>query len=233
MGVTPLLELVGVSYAYPSDRRRTILQDVSGVFHEGETVGVVGPNGSGKSTLLKILATLLRPTAGRLLHHGRPLHRGLGRYRCGVNYSAGAPQGFYPRLTAAENLRFFAGMKGTDCSARHARSLLDSVGLAGDSDTVFAAFSLGMRQRLHLARLLLEPSSVWIIDEPTNGLDADGVRLLEALMSGAPDKAKIVVSHDADFLSRVATRRFALPSPTTGDGIGGTVPGADGGPVRT
>lgn len=211
MGVTPLLELVDVSYAYPSARRRVpVLSGVSAVIREGETVGVVGPNGSGKSTLLKILATLMRPTTGRLLHRGRLLGRAPGGYRAGVNYSAGAPQGFYPRLTAVENLRFFAGLKGASCTAQEARRLAARVGLADSADAVYANFSLGMRQRLHLARLLLEPSEVWIVDEPTNGLDAEGVRLLETVLRDARDKTKIIVSHDADFLARVSTRTLAL-----------------------
>ncbi|SDT68110.1 ABC transporter ATP-binding protein [Actinoplanes derwentensis] len=211
MGVTPLLELAAVSYTYPGPQGGSrVLNAVSGVIHEGETLGVVGPNGSGKSTLLKILATLLRPTSGQVRYRGRPMARVPLHYRGRVNYSAGAPYGFYPRLTAVENLRFFAGIKGAACSPAGARRLLETVGLADRADAVYATFSLGMRQRLHLARLLLEPSEIWIVDEPTNGLDTDGVRLLEKILGDRPDKTKVIVSHDDDFLSRVATRRFVL-----------------------
>ncbi|MFG2983266.1 ATP-binding cassette domain-containing protein [Streptomyces sp. NPDC048258] len=210
--MTPLLEMSDLWYAYPhaGRHRDPVLRGVQGCLYEGETLAVVGRNGSGKSTLLKILATVLRPTSGHLLHRGRRLGPAPARYRAGVGYSAGAPQGFYPRLTAVENIRFFSGMKGRMHSAQEARHLLARVGLSDSADTTYATFSLGMRQRLHLARLLLEPSQLWIIDEPTNGLDGDGLRLLEALLAETPGKTKVVVSHDEDFLARVATRTLVL-----------------------
>lgn len=211
--MSPLLELADLWYAYPrgaGPAPAAMLRGIRAEVHEGETLGIVGGNGSGKSTLLKILATLLRPTAGELRYRGEPIGSVPTAYRAAVNYSAGAPLGFYPRLTAAENLRFFSGLKGRTLTPHQAGGLLGRVGLADQADVLYARFSLGMRQRLHLARLLLEPSVLWIADEPTNGLDADGVRLLEGLLRDTPDQAKVIVSHDLEFMHRIGARTLVL-----------------------
>jgi ABC-2 type transport system ATP-binding protein len=209
--MTPLLELREVGYSYPrTSSPEPLLHGVSAAVLPGECVGVVGPNGSGKSTLLKIAATLLRPTSGVVLYRGVPVRNALSKYRAAVNYSAGAPLGFYPRLTATENLKFFSGMKGKMVGEREIARILELVGLAASAKTRYAQFSLGMRQRLHLARLTLEPAELWIADEPTNGLDADGTRLLTTLLTEAVGKAQLIVSHDTDFLSQVTDRTLEL-----------------------
>ncbi|MGC4792169.1 ABC transporter ATP-binding protein [Micromonospora sp. DT178] len=211
--MTALLELHDVGYRYPhaTKARGDVLHSVSLSVAAGEAIGIVGSNGSGKSTLLKVLATLLRPTRGRVLFRGTPVQASLRSYRAALNYCSGAPQGFYPRLTAAENLRFFSGMKGRMLSRREIAALLDRVGLAESMDVNYSRFSLGMRQRLHLAAVLFEPAEVWILDEPTNGLDADGMALLQVLLTEAGGRvARVVVSHDADFLSRVVDRTIRL-----------------------
>lgn len=136
---------------------------------------------------------------------------GLRSYRAHLNYCGGAPQGFYPRLTAAENLRFFSGMKGRMLSRGQIVTLLGRVGLSDSVDVNYSRFSLGMRQRLHLAAVLFEPADVWILDEPTNGLDGDGMALLRDLLAEVDGRvARVVVSHDADFLSRVVDRTLHL-----------------------
>lgn len=210
--MTSVLELVDIRYSYPKAARTSpgVLDGVSATITKGEAVGVVGDNGSGKSTLLKIVASLLRPTSGEVRYLGTPLSGNPVRYRSALSYCAGAPLGFYPRLTAAENMRFFSGMKGRMCSAGEVFELLAQVGLKDSHDVNYAKFSLGMRQRLHLACLLLEPSDVWILDEPTTGLDTSGVLLLEKLLANAPDKVKLIVSHDHDFLCRVTSRQLTL-----------------------
>ncbi|WP_180931233.1 ABC transporter ATP-binding protein [Streptomyces sp. AJS327] len=210
--MTTLLEFSDLWYRYPRGRAGTepVLRGAAAGIEEGESVGIVGRNGSGKSTFLKVVANLLRPTSGRIAFRGRTVRANDRRYRSVVNYCAGAPQGFYPRLTATENLRFFSGMKGRMRTAAQAGELLERVGLAESADVAYSKFSLGMRQRLHLAGLLLEPSEVWILDEPTTGLDTDGVKTLEAILAEATGKTRLVVSHDADFLARVTGRRGVL-----------------------
>jgi ABC-type multidrug transport system ATPase subunit len=207
--VTTMLELRGISYSYPG-ANNGLLSTASAAIVRGERVGITGANGSGKSTLLKIFATLLKPTAGELLFGGRPIASCLREARSVLNYCAGAPQGFYPRLNAVDNLRFFSGMKGHMASRAELERLLARVGLGCERAALekkYFQFSLGMRQRLHLARMMLEPAELLIADEPTNGLDARGVAILEDLLSKeAAGKTQIIVSHDRGFLERVTTR---------------------------
>ncbi|WP_336047951.1 ABC transporter ATP-binding protein [Streptomyces sp. CA2R101] len=210
--MTPLLQFRDLWYHYPGDRdeSRAVLRGTSACIGVGESVGIVGRNGSGKSTLLKVLANLLRPTAGEVHYHGRRVRANDQKYRSLINYCAGAPQGFYPRLTATENLRFFSGMKGRMYTVKECATLLKYVGLGESVDVKYSKFSLGMRQRMHLACLLIEPSDIWILDEPTTGLDSEGMEMLEKLLVEMDEKAKLVVSHDAGFLQRVTTRRLVL-----------------------
>jgi ABC-type multidrug transport system ATPase subunit len=207
------LEAADLSYRYPRAPARDadVLQNVRFTLARDESLGIVGRNGSGKSTLLKILATILRPTSGRLLFNGRPVERCLREYRDVVNYCGGAPLGFYPRLTAVENLRFFSGMKtGRPCTTQQIDALLREVGLDESRDMTYAKFSLGMRQRLHLASLMFEPAQIWIADEPTTGLDEEGKALLEKILGRNMTKSQILVSHDRDFLDRVTSRVLTL-----------------------
>jgi ABC-2 type transport system ATP-binding protein len=208
-----LIELRDISYSYPSAKpgQPPLFRGLSASIARGEAVGITGANGSGKSTLLKILATLLQPTAGDVAYGGRPVRSCLGEVRASLNYCAGAPQGFYPRLDASDNLRFFSGMKGRMLSARELDVLLARVGLEAAGNKKYFQFSLGMRQRLHLARVLLEPSEVLILDEPSNGLDGEGARVLEEILTrDTAGKTRVVVSHDLALLARVTTRRLTI-----------------------
>ncbi|MEU3015911.1 ABC transporter ATP-binding protein [Nocardiopsis sp. NPDC007018] len=210
--MTPVLETEDIGYRYPGAAKDApaVLRGVNLRVQDGECVGLVGRNGSGKSTLLKVLASLLRPTSGKIRHRGRVVTPNDRGYRSVLNYCAGAPQGFYPRLTAVENLRFFSGMKGRMCSRAQALDLLERVDLAASADVVYSKFSLGMRQRTHLACLLLEPSQIWILDEPTTGLDTEGVEILRDILGSARDKTRLVVTHDSEFLRGVTSRQLNL-----------------------
>lgn len=207
-----LLEATDLAFAFPEKPLAPVFSGVSLRLEEGESLGLQGVNGSGKSTLLRVLASLLRPTRGEVLFRGRPLRERLGEYRAGLNYSQGAPFGFYPRLTGVDNLRFFSGLKDALVSEGGAEDLLRRVGLAEDAwRKPYVQYSLGMKQRLHMARLLLEPCGLLILDEPTNGLDAQGQAALAVLLSGPlKAKAKVIVSHDADFLAEVTGRSLRL-----------------------
>jgi ABC-type multidrug transport system ATPase subunit len=207
-----MLELSDLWYRHPGARAgaEDVLRGADAVFGPGEAVGIAGRNGAGKSTLLKVTANLLRPARGRILFGGRPVGAHDRAFRSVLNYCAGAPQGFYPRLTAVENLRFFSGMKGRMYGRSEALAVLGRVGLTGAADAGYSTFSLGMRQRLHLACLLLEPAGLWILDEPTTGLDEEGMEMLRELLDSAADKTRIIVSHDAGFLSGATTRTLRL-----------------------
>jgi ABC-type multidrug transport system ATPase subunit len=206
-----LIKVRELEYSYKNGGR-SIFVPVSFSLEPGESLGLRGENGSGKTTILKIVASLIRPTAGEILFRGCDLYSQLKGYRRIINYSAGAPMGFYPRLNGIENLRFFSAMKGQMIAEQEARRSLARVGLLeADSLKKYHQFSLGMKQRLHIARLLLEPCEALLLDEPTNGLSIEGVSLLiEILNRDLAAKAKLIVSHDGWFLRQVSARNIDI-----------------------
>ena len=149
----------------------------------GRSVGLLGPNGAGKTTLLRILATLLRPTYGRVEVDGLDVARHPEQVRPRVAYLAHAT-GLYPDLTAIENLEFAAtlyGLGGAEARERVAEAL-SAVELASVAEQRVGAMSAGMRRRLALARTLLARPSLVLLDEPYAALDADGMRLIDQLL---------------------------------------------------
>ena len=169
----------------------------------GETTVLLGPNGAGKSTLLGILATLDRPSTGRVQYGPRRSHLQMcrsGRGRIGwVSHDSLV----YEELTARENLAFFAGLYRLKDPAKKIQSLLERVGLEEAADRSARTFSRGMRQRLSLARGILNDPDVWILDEPFTGLDASGRAKILAIMRTARAEGKLII---------LATHALDLPS---------------------
>lgn len=148
------------------------LDDVSLTIQEGEVHGLLGPNGAGKTTLCKILSTVLTPSSGEARVYGRDVVSEAERVRRLLGLVLGGDRGLYPKLTARENLEFWAAMYGI--SRRETRSRIDDVlskvGLH-ETDYPVERFSRGMKQRLHLARGLMPQPRVLLLDEPTTGMD--------------------------------------------------------------
>lgn len=147
----------------------------------GSVVAVTGPNGCGKSTLLKILATRLTPTSGGGTVLGCDLRREVTAIRERVQW-LGHELGLYKSLTIEENLCFSLSILGLTSPNGTIRKAIDRVGLAALGRTPVAACSSGMRKRLALARLLLQPVELILLDEPHTNLDTDGRALMNALI---------------------------------------------------
>lgn len=162
----------------------------------GELVALVGPNGAGKSTLLRVLATLLKPTRGRAAVFGSDVGSEAGAVRERASFLA--PEGFlYGDLTALENLRFSARMHGLDAWREPADRVLARVGLEDAADVRVDGFSSGMRRRLALARLLLRPGELVLLDEPYASLDTEGIALVDELVEemGRDGRTVLLASH--------------------------------------
>ena len=179
-GVTGLMsELNGQALAC---RRgdRLIFRDLNLAVAAGGALLLRGPNGSGKSSLLRCLAGLLPLASGSLSWNGKAITPTDDGYRAGLRY-VGHQDAIKPALTVAENLRIWATLYRSNGAAIAAASL-DRLGLAGLDDVPARLLSAGQRRRLALARLALAFVPLWLLDEPTTGLDDDGTgRFLDLL----------------------------------------------------
>ncbi|MFF8603323.1 ATP-binding cassette domain-containing protein [Streptomyces sp. NPDC015232] len=161
--------------------RRTETEAVRGVTFDvapGELFGLLGPNGAGKTTTIKMLNTLLLPTSGTARVCGHDVARDPVAVRRRIGYVFGGDRGLYDRLSALDNLRYFAELYGVEArdQKRRIAELLDLVGLAGRERERVEGYSRGMRQRLHIARGLLHRPEVLFLDEPSIGVDPVAAR---------------------------------------------------------
>lgn len=158
----------------------------------GGALVLTGNNGSGKSSLLRLLATLLAPAAGRLLWGGEPVTDDAAGYRAQVQY-VGHLDAAKLALTPRETLRFWAALRGV--AAPPVEAALDRFGLAAVGDWPCRFLSAGQRRRLALARLLAAPAAIWLLDEPTAGLDTDGeARLVAAIVGHRAAGGRVAVA---------------------------------------
>jgi len=172
----------------------------------GETVLVTGPNGAGKTTLLRILATVLRPSSGRVAVAGNELPARAADVRREVGYAGHDPLA-YPDLTARENLELYAALYSVP-EARVAEEL-DRVGLDGRRGDRAAELSRGMLQRLALARVGLHRPSIVLLDEPTAGLDAEGRDVLRRFLA-EPGRTIVVATHEPAWFDGLGGRVVAM-----------------------
>jgi ABC-2 type transport system ATP-binding protein len=150
------------------------LKDVSFSASRAEVLVLLGPNGSGKTTALKLLSTMLLPDAGAVRVGGFDARRDAGEVRRQVGIAVAAERSFFPRLSARENLDFFASLDEVPRRERTQRiqEVLRDTGLEEQTDTLVMKFSSGMYQRLGIARALVKRPGVLLLDEPTRSLDA-------------------------------------------------------------
>jgi ABC-2 type transport system ATP-binding protein len=196
-------------------RRPVLVEAVRGISFEvgrGELFGLLGPNGAGKTTTIKMLITLLLPTSGRASVLGFDVVRDAREVRRRIGYAFGGDRGLYERLSALDNLRYFAELYGVTGRRQRERidEVLELVGLRGRERERVEGYSRGMRQRLHIARGILHDPEVVFLDEPTIGVDPVGARELRTMIAGlvAAGKTVLLTTHymfEADTLcDRVA-----------------------------
>lgn len=185
---------------------RLVFSGLSLTVGSGELLAVTGANGAGKSTLLRLLAGLLRPSAGTIRLEPesdtpRPQQ---------VNF-LGHLDALKPGLTVAENLAFWQRM--ADTPDRPVHEALDAVGLAPLADTPATYLSAGQRRRVAIARLLVARRPVWLLDEPTSGLDAASEGRLGRIVEGALAAGVIAVAASHQPLPVPATATLQLGPP--------------------
>jgi ABC-2 type transport system ATP-binding protein len=199
MEMTPFaLEINNIHKTYES---KIVLDQVSIAIPKASVFGLLGPNGSGKTTLLGIILNVIKPDSGSY-HWAENSAKGYDPRKIGALLET---PNFYPYLTAKQNLKIIAQIKrynGADID-----DVLHRLRLSDHKETPFGNYSLGMKQRLAIAACLLNNPEIIILDEPTNGLDPEGIADVRNLIGELHSKNKtiIVSSHLLDEIEKVCT----------------------------
>jgi heme exporter protein A len=198
-----LLECRGLSFSRNEER---IFGPLDFGLGEGEALLVLGGNGTGKTTLLRVLAGLLAATAGDVRFEQRPVDQGHLARGCAF---LGHLPGHKGDLSTLENLRFTAAMQDSPIPPEQA---LAEVGLAGFEDNLARRLSAGQNKRLALARLILSPARLWLLDEPYANLDLDGIALVNKLITQHVSRngAVLLTTHGAYASPPVRVRTLEL-----------------------
>ena len=186
-----------------------VLDGLDLTFEDGLVYGLKGYNGSGKTMLLRLLCGLIYPTSGHVYIDGKELGKDMD-YPPSVGLLIENPA-FLENFSALKNLQMIASLNGRLSDAQ-LRECLEIVGLKDSMHTKYKKFSLGMKQRLGIAAAVMEEPGLLVLDEPTNALDTDGIRMVARLIKQMKRKNRIIVvaSHEMDFLQDVADVVFDI-----------------------
>ncbi|MBF0524559.1 MAG: ABC transporter ATP-binding protein [Deltaproteobacteria bacterium] len=202
-----VVEATGLTKVYGS---KTAVDNISFAVDRGEIFGFLGPNGAGKTTTVLMMLGLTEPSAGRVKVMGLDPRFASIKVKQKVGY---LPEnvGFYGDLTGRQNLLYVARLNGLTDKVAHDRidRALDAVGLKDEGDKRAAAYSRGMRQRLGIAELLIREPDIVFLDEPTLGLDPDGInRMISLIQSLSLERNMTVLlsSHQLHQVQRICRR---------------------------
>ncbi|EOY7872241.1 ABC transporter ATP-binding protein [Listeria monocytogenes] len=190
--------------------QKNIVHDISFDIHKGEVFGLLGPNGAGKTTIIRSIVGLIRRSEGTVFINGKNVHT---EYKAAIS-EVGAiienPE-FYMYMSGWANLKQFARMSQKNITDEHIREIVELVKLTGAINQKVKTYSLGMRQRLGVAQALIHSPALLILDEPTNGLDPQGMAEFRTLIRDlATNGTSVLIS--SHLLSEIQqiTDRFAI-----------------------
>ena len=183
------------------------LKNVSFDIHKGNVYGILGPNGSGKSTTLGIVLNVVNKTSGKYSWFGGTMETHQALKKVGAIIER---PNFYPYMTGKENLELVCKIKGINYAKVNEK--LELVGLTDRQNSKFSTFSLGMKQRLAIASALLNDPEILILDEPTNGLDPQGIHQIRDIIKQIATKGTTILlaSHLLDEVEKVCTHVLVL-----------------------
>jgi len=183
------------------------VKNVSLEIHKGNVYGILGPNGSGKSTTLGIVLNVVNKTSGEYCWFGGTMQTHEALKKVGAIIER---PNFYPYMTAKENLELVCKIKNIDYSK--VQEKLEIVGLIERKDSKFNTFSLGMKQRLAIASALLNDPEILILDEPTNGLDPQGIHQIRDIIKliASQGTTILLASHLLDEVEKVCSHVLVL-----------------------
>jgi len=195
-----------------SYRNFQAVNNLSFTVNRGDVYGFLGQNGAGKSTTIRMLLSLISPDSGSVAYWGKSLHDHRKETLSGIGAIIEKPD-LYKYLSAEDNLRIFARMNGMKLSENEVQFHLDRVGLADRKKSNVGSFSQGMKQRLGIAVSLVHDPKIIILDEPTNGLDPQGIadmRNLILSLNKDHGKSIVVSSHLLNEIEMVANRMIII-----------------------
>ncbi len=178
MDTEKIIQVNGLTKRYKDIRA---VNDLDFTVFKGDVFGFLGPNGAGKSTTIRMLLSLISPTAGSI----KLFDRDIQSHRIDILKNVGAiveKPDFYMYLTALKNLEILAKISGKDISSNRIHEVLELVGLEKRKDSKVKTYSHGMKQRLGIAQALLHDPQLIILDEPTTGLDPQGIKEIRELI---------------------------------------------------
>lgn len=204
-----IIDVIGLTKSYDSNKA---VDELNLSVYEGDVFGFLGPNGAGKSTTIRMILSLIRPDSGQIKIFGKNLLDDrisiLNRIGCIIE-----KPDFYKYLTARKNLKLLAHYNGVDASDKKIDEVIELVGLQGRSDESVKGYSHGMKQRLGIAQALIHEPDLIILDEPTTGLDPQGIidiRNLILYLSKEKGKTVFLSSHILYEIELVANRMAIL-----------------------
>ncbi len=176
---------------------KVAVNGISFEVNKGEIFGILGPNGAGKTTTIKMLSTLLKPTSGQGIVLGTDVSddRKTRELRMHVNVVSGGERGLYYRLTGRQNLRYFADLYKVPSSVKEERiqKVIELVKMEDAADKRVETYSRGMKQRIHIARALINDPDVLFLDEPTIGLDPEISLQIRKIVRELSDSGKTII----------------------------------------
>ena len=188
------------------------VKDVSFTVSRGDVFGFLGPNGAGKSTTIRCLLSLIKPDAGKIELFGKSYSNSRSEILSKIGSIIEKPD-FYKYLSAQKNLEIFARISGASVSKSQIGEMLEFVGLAGRGGDKIGGFSHGMKQRLGIAQTLLHQPDLIILDEPTTGLDPQGIveiRNLILRLKNEQNKTILLSSHQLSEIELIANRMVII-----------------------
>ncbi|MBM5603971.1 ABC transporter ATP-binding protein [Listeria seeligeri] len=190
--------------------QKAIVQDISFDIHKGEVFGLLGPNGAGKTTIIRSIVGLIRRTEGTVLINGKNVDTDFKSAISEVGAIIENPE-FYMYMSGWNNLKQFARMSQKPITDEHIREIVELVKLTNAINQKVKTYSLGMRQRLGVAQALIHNPALLILDEPTNGLDPQGMAEFRSLIRDLATKGTSVLisSHLLSEIQQI-TDRFAI-----------------------
>jgi ABC-2 type transport system ATP-binding protein len=188
------------------------VKDVSFSVNKGDVFGFLGPNGAGKSTTIRCLLSLINPNKGNIELFGKSLTKNRSEILKNIGSIIEKPD-FYKYLSAQKNLELFARISGADVTSKDIAEMLDFVGLGNRAKHKVKGFSHGMKQRLGIAQTLLHKPELIILDEPTTGLDPQGIveiRNLILRLKNEQNKTILLSSHQLSEIELIANRMVII-----------------------